>query len=158
MKKRILVADDDESVRTMLARVLESEGYTVIAAGTGREAIARFVTARADLVLLDLNMPEKDGWKVFDAITRISPLAPVIVITARPNQYERAAGLGIDALMEKPLDLPLLLKTIRLLLAEAECDRVGRLTDRNFKTVLLAPVVEIQESAGAPGTVEAARK
>jgi len=139
MKKRILLADDDESVRKMVARVLESEDYEVLPAKTGREAVAKFMSGSPDLILLDLNMPEQDGWQAFGWISHQHPFVPVIIITARPNQYPRAVDMGIDALMEKPLDLPVLLRTIRDLLAEPEDQRVARLTDRNFTTARLSP-------------------
>jgi DNA-binding response OmpR family regulator len=71
------------------------------------------------------------------------PLVPAIVITARPHQYERAVKLGIDGLMEKPLELPLLLETIRNLLAESESQRVSRISRCDFKTARLVGPAEI---------------
>ncbi len=142
MTKKILLAEDDEGVRQMLKRVLELEHYAVVSAGTGREAAAKFRANPPDLVLLDLNMPDKDGWEAFDLMNDTDPLVPVIVITAKPHQYARAVEVGVDALMEKPLDLPLLLATIADLLAESEPHRVRRLTDRDFKTTLLSHPVE----------------
>ena len=65
-------------------------------------------------------MLDRDGWEVFKLINTMQPLLPVIIITARPHQYDRAADLGVDAIMEKPLDLPYLLKTIAEFLAESE--------------------------------------
>jgi len=134
MKKRILLADDDPGIREMLGRVLESEQYEVALAGTGREAVAKFAAHPPDLILLDLNMPDLDGWEAIDRITRIHPFTSVIVITARPKQYEQAVGMAVDALMEKPLDLPLLLAAIADLVAESEAQRVSRLSDPCFKT------------------------
>lgn len=119
MKRQVLLADDDESVRKMVGRVLESEGYDVITAGSGREAIGRFLGAAPDLVLLDLNMPDHDGWEAFDVIGQFAPGVPVIVITARPNQQDRAIRAGVDGLMEKPLDLPVLLSTMSELMARS---------------------------------------
>jgi two-component system response regulator MprA len=135
--KKILLADDDASVRQTLGQVLTLEQYDVVFAATGRAAGAKFITDLPDLVLLDLNMPERDGWDVFNLINGTHPLVPVIIITAKSRQYERAAELGVDALMEKPLDIPLLLETIREYLAESEAERVRRLTRPDFKTVLL---------------------
>ena len=134
MKKRILLADDDPGIREMLGRVLESEQYEVVLAGTGREAVAKFAAHLPDLILLDLNIPDLDGWEAIDRITRTHPFASVIVITARPKQYEQAAGMFIDALMEKPLDLALLLAAIAELLAESETERATRLSNPDFKT------------------------
>ena len=138
-KKRILLADDDGGVRLMLGRVLKSENYEVIYATSGREAAAKFVAAVPHLVLLDLNMPGKDGWEAFGIMCEKHPLVPVIVITARPHQLDHAMELGVDALVEKPLNLPLLLEAIKKLLAETETECAHRLTNPRFKTTLLNP-------------------
>jgi DNA-binding response OmpR family regulator len=143
MKTKILLADDDAGVRETLGLVLKSEYYDVMFAKTGREAAAKFIADVPDLVLLDLNMPDRDGWDAFDLMNQTHPMVPVIVITARPQQYHHAAKLGIDALMEKPLDLPLLLATIADLLAEPELERMQRLTDRSFKTTYLNRLAQI---------------
>ncbi len=137
MKKRILVADDDSAVRESLGLVLQSEGYDVVFAESGNETVAKFLSVPYDLVLLDLNMPHTDGWEAFEWLSKVHPLMPVIIITARPNQYQRAVGCGIDALMEKPLDFPLLLGTIRDLLAQSDEQRIARLTDESFTTEYL---------------------
>ncbi len=142
MKKRILLADDDAAVSEMLGRVLESEQYDVVAAKTGRTAAMKFLADPPDLVLLDLNMPDTDGWEAFDLMNSAHPLVPIIVITAKPQQYEHAAELGVDGLMEKPLNLPLLLAAIADFLAESETDRMRRLTHPDFKTMLLNHNVE----------------
>ena len=135
--RRILLADDDSGVREMLGRVLESESYRVTFAKTGREAATKFITDPPDLVLLDLNMPDRDGWAAFRVMNVTHPMLPIIVITARPNQYEKAADFGVDALMEKPLNLPVLLKAIHDLLRETEAERTRRIIDPNFTTTFL---------------------
>jgi phosphoserine phosphatase RsbU/P len=138
--KRILIADEDESVRKMVARVLESAGYSTVLAGDGREAVAKSRAAQPDLILLDVKMPEQGGWEAFEQISEAADLIPVIVITAWPDQYKQAVRRGIDALMEKPLDLPLLLQTIESLLREPEPERVRRLTNRSFTAAYLASI------------------
>jgi CheY-like chemotaxis protein len=135
--KRILVADDDVMVRAALAALLESEGYAVDEAEDGREAIVRVMEDPPDLVLLDLNMPNVDGWTAFTQLDRRVPLLPVIVITARPNQYQEAVRLGVDAFMEKPLNIPVLLRAIRRMADETPTQHLRRITDRNFVTRLL---------------------
>ncbi len=112
MKKQILLADDDESVREMVGRVLESEGYEVVTASNGSQSIGRFLSHTPDLVLLDLTMPDRDGWEVFEVMRHFEPWVPIIIITARSQQQQRAMHSGIDALIEKPLDVPALLHTI----------------------------------------------
>ena len=135
---RILIADDDSLVRASLAAVLESEGYVVDEARNGIEAVRRTVEHLPDLVLLDLNMPHRDGWTAFRQLDRVSPLLPVIVITARPNQYEQAVRLGVDAFMEKPLNIPMLLRAIKRLVSETPQRHVSRVTSRAFVTRLLS--------------------
>jgi two-component system, OmpR family, response regulator MprA len=139
--RRILLADDDLMVRAALAAVLESEGYQVDMAQDGREAVEKAMAHSPDLVLLDLNMPNLDGWQAFARLNRSCPLAPVIVVTARPHQYSHAATLGVDAFMEKPLDVPTLLEAIRTLLEESEGQHVQRITNPHFITRLLTPAV-----------------
>lgn len=136
--KRVLVVDDDERVCAALADVLESEGYLVDKAHNGVEAVRRTITHSPDLVLLDLNLPHWDGWKALSRLDEVRPLLPVIVITARPNQYEAAVRLGVDAFMEKPLNIPVLLRALKQLVDERPQDRVKRLTDPAFVTCLLA--------------------
>ena len=125
-KKTILIADDEINIRESLAVVLREENYTVRLAENGREAVREFLACPPDLILLDLNMPDTDGWKAFDVIARLAPDMPVIVITARPGQARRAAEAGIDMLLEKPLDIPVLLETIRNLLASPETSSFAR--------------------------------
>jgi DNA-binding response OmpR family regulator len=148
MRKTILLADDDASVRTMIGRVLESANYRVVQAGTGREAASQFLNGPPDLVLLDLNMPDKDGWEAWNIMSTLHPYVPVIVITARPNQYDQARKMRIDALMEKPLDLHLLLQSIRQLLIEPDEARIRRITDRNFGTALLTRAGCAEDGSG----------
>jgi CheY-like chemotaxis protein len=133
----ILIADDDSLVRSSLAAVLESEGYVVDEARNGTEAVTRAIEHSPDLVLLDLNMPHWDGWTAFSQLDRVTPLLPIIVITARPNQYEKAMRLGVDAFMEKPLDFPTLLEAIATLIKEEPARHIRRITDRKFVTRLL---------------------
>src|SRR5262245_47624820 len=87
-RSRILLADDEASVRESLARVLKTEDYEVVLARDGRDAVSKFLAAPCDLVLMDLNMPQLDGWEALEWITKMHPMVPVILITARPNQYE----------------------------------------------------------------------
>jgi DNA-binding response OmpR family regulator len=127
MKAKILLADDDEEVLAALGAALESEGYKVILAKDGHEAVKNFHEEQIDIALLDLNMPVKGGWETFERLTSIHPLLPVIVITARPDQYPLAVGAGVGALMEKPLDLALLLQAIEELLLEPVEHRLSRI-------------------------------
>jgi DNA-binding response OmpR family regulator len=112
----ILVVDDDANVRESLANVLAQENYAVKLACDGRDALRQFLDEPPDLILLDVNMPDVTGWQTFQIMAHLYPFVPVMIITARPGQARRAAELGIAAFMEKPLDIPVLLRTVRELL------------------------------------------
>ena len=131
MKAKMLLADDDEEVLAALSAAFASEDYDVVVAKNGREAIEHFQKSRFDIALLDLNMPVKGGWEAFERLTAIHPLLQVIVITARPDQYRLAAAAGVAALMEKPLDLPRLLRMIDYLLREPIDRRLSRLSGKH---------------------------
>ena len=135
--QRVLIADDDALVRGSLAAVLESESFVVDEAQNGVEAVSRAITHMPDLVLLDLNMPRWDGWTAFSQLDRVTPLLPVIVITARPNQYTKAVQLGVDAFMEKPLNIPILVGAVKRLASEDKNCHLRRITNRAFVTQLL---------------------
>jgi DNA-binding response OmpR family regulator len=135
---RVLLVDDDRSVLDALGAVLESEGFEVLRAADGREAVEKFRDHRVDLMLLDLNMPVKGGWDTFERLTSIDPLLPVIVITARPDAYPIALARGVAALMQKPLDIRLLLEAIRYLLAEPAERRLSRSISHEPQTHYLA--------------------
>ncbi len=128
--KRILLVDDDPVVRDSLNNVLLIEGCFVIPAENGQQALDLASQSPVDLVLLDLNLPVKNGWDTFEELTREYPTLPIIIITARPNQFFTAVSAGAGALLEKPMDIPALLQTMRKLLAETPEQRLARLTGK----------------------------
>jgi CheY-like chemotaxis protein len=137
LHNHVLIADDDAVVRASLAAVLQSEGYEVDEASNGIEAVTRAIKHKPDLILLDLNMPHADGWTAFSQLDQFNPLLPVIIITARPNQYPEAVRVGVDAFMEKPLDIPILINAVKRLTNEDEQHHEHRITQRTFVTQLL---------------------
>ena len=128
--RRILLVDDDPTVRDSVNNVLASEGYFVIPAENGQQALDLMTKSSVDLVLLDLNMPVKNGWDAFEQLTREHPLIPIIIVTARPNQVFTAISAGVGALLEKPMDIPTLLRTMEQLLAESAEKRLARLAGK----------------------------
>jgi len=112
-----LLADDDRGIRESLGKLLRNAGYDVTFAAHGGQVLELAFVHHFDLLLLDLNMPEIDGWETLDHIQNFKPELPVIVITAQPNQSDWLRESGARVLMEKPLDLPLLLDTVRELQA-----------------------------------------
>ena len=129
-RRRILLVDDDPGVRSSLGAVLCQEGYLVLPARDGQEAIALAEVTDVDLVLLDLNMPGRGGWDTFEQLSREHPLVPVIIATAKPNQLFTALGAGVGALLEKPVEIPVLLSTIARLLAEPREEQLKRLAGK----------------------------
>jgi two-component system, OmpR family, copper resistance phosphate regulon response regulator CusR len=130
MTNKILVLDDENSIRAALSKVLHAEDYEVVSAENGQEAIEKFGAEKIDLLLLDLGLPVKDGWGTFEWLAKVNPLLPVIIITGRHAQRELAERAGADALMEKPLNVPRLLQTIRELINEPLESRAQRAKNR----------------------------
>lgn len=133
----------------MLVRVLEEDGYIVFAAVNGFEALEITARKSPDIVLLDLNLPLQNGWVTFEQLTTENPLLPIIIITARPNQLFPALASGAGALMEKPLDLPKLLRTIHDLLAEAAAARLARKAGQTAEFHYLPPKPQVLVAKGA---------
>lgn len=138
-KKKILLVDDDAAIRQILVRLLQEEGYFVLTGANGVEALALVDATQFDLVLLDLNMPVKDGWTTFEQLTRKNPTLPIILITARPNQLFPALASGVGALLEKPLDFVKLFDTVRTLLEEPDELRLARMTGRSAMFRFIPP-------------------
>jgi CheY-like chemotaxis protein len=125
-RHKILLVDDDPGIRKILLRLLAEEDYLVLTAANGVEALELANTTKFDLVLLDLNMPVKNGWETFEQLSAKYPLLPIILITARPNQLFPALASGVGALMEKPLNFVKLFHTIQNLLEEPPETRLAR--------------------------------
>jgi two-component system response regulator MprA len=137
MRKKILVVDDDLSVRESIMNALSYENFHPLGAADGVEALERIRADQPALVLLDLNMPRRNGWDTCQAILTEFPLLPVIIVTARPNQLFTSLGAGVGALIEKPLDFITLVETIRSLINEPVEQRAARVSGRaaNFQYI-----------------------
>jgi DNA-binding response OmpR family regulator len=122
-KPRLLVVDDDEDIRALLRLVLERRGYEVDEQPNGRAALRAFHTGRHDLVVLDVTMPDLDGWEVLERIRDLSEV-PVLMLTARDSETDRVRGLraGADDYVLKPFDRDELLARIEGLLRRAPRD------------------------------------
>ena len=125
-RPRILIVEDEPALVEAYKRVLLEAGYDVWSTPTGEEALTLFAQFDPHLVLLDLGLPVKDGRDTLIWLGEVNPLLPVIIITGRSHQRELAKKLGADAIMEKPLDVPCLLQTIRELLNEPPEGRARR--------------------------------
>jgi two-component system KDP operon response regulator KdpE len=114
---RVLLIDDSETERAYATERLERAGYTVWTAGDGNEALRRLYDVRPDVVLLDLVMPERDGWETLELIRQVSDV-PVIMVTSSDTELERVRGLkaGADDYVGKPYGAPELLARIEAVL------------------------------------------
>jgi len=124
--KRILVIDDDIDVLRSISKALESAGYSVEQARSGREGMGRIWHAKPDLVVLDVVMPELNGWDVLQAIRGDETTAklPVIMLTVLSQDQHIAEGwkLGADFYLTKPFAPADLLDVVKRLLFAAEHD------------------------------------
>ena len=112
---RILVVDDDENIRKVLAKILEDEGYTVESVGTAKEAIERTKRKFYNLALIDIRLPDMEGVKLLTKIRDTTPKMRKIIITGYPtlrNAIE-AVNKGADAYIVKPFDMDKALNVIK---------------------------------------------
>lgn len=130
-KAKVLVVDDDFAVRESVALALRLENFHVVTASNGQEALERYFDGYVDLVLLDLNMPVKNGWDTFERLTALNPYLAIILITERLNQRELASVAGASALMEKPLDIVTLVSAMNRLVAEPLETRLQRIASQS---------------------------
>ena len=114
---RILVVDDDEDIRLLLRGLLERAGFTVDEADGGRAALRALYATPPALVLLDVSMPELDGYQTLERIRDLSDV-PVIMLTARTQELEKVRGLsaGADDYVAKPFGRQELLARVQALL------------------------------------------
>lgn len=116
----ILLVDDEDSVRTMLAFPLERDGYTVVQAVDGEEALAKFAEQPVDLVVLDIMLPRLDGLEVCKRL-RMTSTVPIIMLTARDDELDKVIGLelGADDYITKPFSIREFRSRVRALLRRA---------------------------------------
>ena len=114
---KILVADDDLNICELLRLYLEKEGFEVVMAHDGEEAIAKFESEKPSLILLDIMMPKLDGWQVCRQIRQKSD-CPIIMLTAKGETFDKVLGLelGADDYVVKPFDTKEIVARIKAVL------------------------------------------
>ncbi len=121
MARTILVVEDEPTLRETLVDALEADGFRVVAAADGREALAQFRGERPDLILLDLMLPELSGIEV-TRIIRAESGVPIVMLTAKDSELDKVVGLelGADDYVTKPFSLRELTARIRALFRRSE--------------------------------------
>lgn len=171
METRVLTVEDDDSIRTVVKLALEDEGWGVLEAGNGEDALELFRAEGAECVLIDIMLPGMNGFEVCRSIRRTTDV-PIIMVTARSDTHDVVAGLeaGADDYLTKPFEPKELSARIRALLRRARSQGsedvqmiFGDLEVRSEEGVVLLRDEEIHltktefkllvELASAPGKV-----
>ena len=122
-KQHILVVDDSEDMRDLLQRLLERAGYRVVVAADGQASLTQAKRHHPDLVLMDLSLPDMDGWEAVRHLRKMPEFrtTPIIAVTAHvsPLEEERAMAAGCTAHLGKPFDTRVLLQEVARLLSSS---------------------------------------
>ncbi len=145
--EKILVAEDEKKIRELLTLYLKKEGFVVYEAKNGKEALAIFEQKSIDAVILDVMMPEYDGWSVLKRMRKTSNL-PVLMLTAREEEEDKLFGfeLGVDDYVTKPFSVKEVVARVKALLKR------GKDKDRDQKMEYRELTVNILEHEARLGT------
>ena len=126
----ILVVDDDKNTRRYMRAVLEAADYTVTTAENGAEALKVMESEYIDLVVLDIMMPEMDGYQFTEALRGVQNNLPILMVSAKQLSADRKKGFraGIDDYMTKPVDMEELVLRIQALLRRSRIVSEHRIT------------------------------
>ena len=121
LQRTILLVEDDPAIALGLVDSLEFEGFKVAHAKTGREGVAKARDARPECILLDLMLPELNGYQVCEQIRSFDPHVPIIMLTARSQEADKIRGLdaGADDYVTKPFSVGELIARVRAMLRRA---------------------------------------
>ena len=132
-KEKILVVDDDKNICELLRMYLEKEGYVVLMAHNGIDAVNAFNTGNPDLILLDIMLPQLDGWQVCREIRKTSE-APIIMLTAKDEVFDKVLGLelGADDYVTKPFDTKEIVARIKAVLRRTSSVKSGETKEVHY--------------------------
>jgi DNA-binding response OmpR family regulator len=125
---RILLVDDEQPIQTLLSFPLQRDGYEVVQASDGREALARFGEQQFDLVVLDLMLPRMDGLEVCKRLRAQGSTVPIIMLTAKSEEIDKVLGLelGADDYITKPFSMREFRSRVKAALRRAGMAREGQ--------------------------------
>ena len=147
MMDKILVADDDLNICELLRLYLEKEGFEVVMAHDGEEAVAKFESEKPSLILLDIMMPKLDGWQVCREIRETSKV-PIIMLTARSEERDELQGfeLGVDEYISKPFSPKILVARVNAILRRTLGNTAGDVIEAgDIKIDKAAHIVKIND-------------
>jgi DNA-binding response OmpR family regulator len=132
----ILLVDDEDSVQKLLTYPLEREGFRVLQARDGEEALSKFRAEQVDLVVLDVMLPKLDGLEVCKRL-RVESMVPIIMLTARDDELDKVLGLelGADDYITKPFSIREFRSRVRALLRRAAAPRPAALPEEEVISV-----------------------
>ncbi|TBL70780.1 response regulator transcription factor [Paenibacillus thalictri] len=131
----IVVVDDDAHIRELIAYYMRQEGFDVVEAEDGKEALATIKSAGADLVILDVMMPEMDGWDLCRELRAGYPDLPLLMLTAKGETNQKVKGfeLGADDYLVKPFDPPELIVRVKALLKRYRIESSQKLSIGSYE-------------------------
>ena len=132
----VLVIDDDDSMTDMIKHILEPNAFEVMVANSGPEGINKTRQHNPEVIILDLLMPDMDGWEVCKAIREFGQM-PILVISAisKPGMVAKALDEGADDYLLKPVTSNVLIANVRRLARRARAEREANDADLNFLSV-----------------------
>ena len=121
MSNKILIVDDESNIVELIRLYLEKEGFATVSAKDGKEALEKFRQESPDLIILDIMIPEPDGWQVCREIRRSSNV-PIIILTAKSETFDKVLGLelGADDYLTKPFETKELVARVRAVLRRSD--------------------------------------
>lgn len=154
LRRRVLIVDDEETVREVVGQYLEVEGYTVLTATTGQEALRAAAATPPDLVILDLTLPGMDGLEVCRRL-RAAGAIPILMLTARAEDADKLEGfaLGADDYLTKPFNPRELVARVHAIMRRLEATSVPAMVfdgDLHFGSLTIRPKVRQVEHRGTP--------
>ena len=131
----VLIADDERNIVQLISLYLRNEGFGVESASTGREAIERAGRVKPDLIILDLMMPDIDGWETCRQLRKTSNV-PIIMLTARTEDVDKIVGLeiGADDYVTKPFNPRELVARVKAVLRRSKSEPLSGDTDCSRKS------------------------
>src|SRR3954449_864037 len=124
---QVLVIDDDETIRAVVSRIVETAGATATEAATGEDGLRALYDGRPDVVILDIGLPGLDGWQVLERIRQLTDL-PVVMVSAHDDELEKVRALqaGADDYVTKPFGAPELLPRLQVQVRRARATAPDR--------------------------------